>query len=218
MFETGIQLRNLRKRRNFTLDQLAERSGIDRGTISRIELGHVSPRVQTLESLCLAMDTPLPAFFVGEGRLGGTDPAFERTPARDPDDEREPYWPVPGNLWNGILAVVKRMETLLESSRETILVVDHAGRLVYTSPASDRLLGQVNGPGQRLNFLDLVHPWDQMQVLDNVINASPARPSLKGIRLRTVDGDWLSCDFTVTDHRKDPAVRAVIFRIGPASA
>ena len=69
MFNTGAQLRKSRKRSSFTLDQLAAKSGIDRGTISRIELGHVSPRIDTLDFLCQAMNTTLADFFASDDDL-----------------------------------------------------------------------------------------------------------------------------------------------------
>ena len=63
MLNIGLQLRKTRKRCNLTLDQLAGSSGVDRGTISRIELGRVSPRIDTIGFLCEAMNTSLSHFF-----------------------------------------------------------------------------------------------------------------------------------------------------------
>ena len=63
MFNVGSHLRKLRRKSNLTLDQLAASSGVDRGTISRIELGHVSPRIDTISFLCEAMGTSLSHFF-----------------------------------------------------------------------------------------------------------------------------------------------------------
>jgi len=60
------RLRKFRQLKGFTLDQLSERSGVDRGTIHRIELDQVSPRLDTLERLCQALGLDLPAFFGAE--------------------------------------------------------------------------------------------------------------------------------------------------------
>ena len=59
----GPRLRQLRQAKGFTLDQLAGVSGINRGTIHRIELGQVSPRLDTLALLAQALQTDLPGFF-----------------------------------------------------------------------------------------------------------------------------------------------------------
>lgn len=61
------RIRQLRQVNELTLDQLAERSGVDRGTIHRIELGLVSPRVDTLQRLCRAMGQDLPEVFAEQG-------------------------------------------------------------------------------------------------------------------------------------------------------
>lgn len=68
------RIRQLRQLNELTLDQLSERSGVDRGTIHRIELGQVSPRVDTLQRLCKAMGQDLADLFAehreAEARLG----------------------------------------------------------------------------------------------------------------------------------------------------
>lgn len=64
------RLRKFRQLKGFTLDQLSERSGVDRGTIHRIELDQVSPRLDTLERLCQALELSLPAFFAPEDPSG----------------------------------------------------------------------------------------------------------------------------------------------------
>src|SRR5208283_6044234 len=118
MFNVGLQLRRIRKKTNLTLDQLAASSGVDRGTISRIELGHVSPRIDTISFLCEAMGTNLALFFDGEGEqpeARGTTPEPPADPpetagadgfqasARMPRADPEGYWPVPSSFWQGLL-------------------------------------------------------------------------------------------------------------------
>jgi DNA-binding XRE family transcriptional regulator len=51
------EIRNLRRARKLTQQQLAEKSGIDQGEISRIERGHTNPTTATLTALL----TPLGA-------------------------------------------------------------------------------------------------------------------------------------------------------------
>lgn len=130
MFDTGAQLRKVRKKSNLTLDQLAALSGIDRGTISRIELGHVSPRIDTIDCLCQAMNTSLPQFFheglqalQSDPQAGPVTAPFLETPGEAHHDA-DTYWPVPATVWQSLVDVVERFEALLAHSGELALVMD----------------------------------------------------------------------------------------------
>ncbi|MFC7292519.1 helix-turn-helix domain-containing protein [Hirschia litorea] len=50
----ALRLKSLRQENQYSLDQLAERSGISRGTLSRLEKGDVSPTTNVLGKLCSA--------------------------------------------------------------------------------------------------------------------------------------------------------------------
>ncbi len=51
----GEQIRIWRRHRRLTQAQLEERAGLAHNAVSRIENGEVSPRLETVESLALAM-------------------------------------------------------------------------------------------------------------------------------------------------------------------
>jgi transcriptional regulator with XRE-family HTH domain len=55
----GQNIASLRKRRNWTQSQLAERIGVDTETISRFERGATLPSLLTLERLAHALKVPL---------------------------------------------------------------------------------------------------------------------------------------------------------------
>lgn len=55
----GIDLRNLRKERNLTIDQLAQESGVSAITISNIENGRSNPTLNSLWKLSEALSVPL---------------------------------------------------------------------------------------------------------------------------------------------------------------
>ncbi|KQS81630.1 DNA-binding protein [Rhizobium sp. Leaf384] len=57
------RLRALRRAHATTLDTLAERSGVSRAMISRIERGEANPTAQLLANLCHALGTTLSRFF-----------------------------------------------------------------------------------------------------------------------------------------------------------
>jgi transcriptional regulator with XRE-family HTH domain len=52
------RLKRLRLRRALTIDRLAERSGVDRSTVIRIEQGHTRGSLQTLTELAQALGHP----------------------------------------------------------------------------------------------------------------------------------------------------------------
>ncbi|MDO1580670.1 helix-turn-helix domain-containing protein [Rhizobium oryzicola] len=59
----GDRLKALRARQSFTLDQLAQRSGVSRAMISRIERGEASPTASLLARLCESLGLSLSTFF-----------------------------------------------------------------------------------------------------------------------------------------------------------
>ena len=62
MGDLGKNLRSARKRLGLTQEQVAERSGVQAGEVSRIERGKRDPQVSTLEKLAAAVE-------VAPGRL-----------------------------------------------------------------------------------------------------------------------------------------------------
>ncbi|MCB1487692.1 MAG: helix-turn-helix transcriptional regulator [Bauldia sp.] len=60
----AIRLKGLRRERDWSLDELAERSGVSRATLSRLENGAVSPTASVLGRLCAAFDITLSRLMV----------------------------------------------------------------------------------------------------------------------------------------------------------
>ncbi len=63
MLHIGGQLRDLRKRRLLTQEQLAERSGVGVATITRVERNQVEPQGSTLRKLADALGVEVQALF-----------------------------------------------------------------------------------------------------------------------------------------------------------
>ncbi|ARP79985.1 DNA-binding protein [Bordetella genomosp. 8] len=59
----AARLRDLRNKRAWSLDVLADRSGVSRSTISVIERGESSPTAIILDKLASALDVPLASLF-----------------------------------------------------------------------------------------------------------------------------------------------------------
>jgi transcriptional regulator with XRE-family HTH domain len=63
MSRVGFKLRELRRRRNLAVRELAVRSGVSHSTISLIERDQISPSIDTLGAIVEALGGTLTAFF-----------------------------------------------------------------------------------------------------------------------------------------------------------
>jgi DNA-binding XRE family transcriptional regulator len=61
----AARMKQERKNRKWSQQELAERAGIDRKTVNRIERGHFSPSMETYFMLCHAMKVS-PTHFISE--------------------------------------------------------------------------------------------------------------------------------------------------------
>ncbi len=80
------RLSELRKSRKWSLDQLADLSGISRATLSRMEKGDVSPTAENLGRLCSAFGLPMSRLLMMVEDSFAPRVPFERQPEwRDPE-------------------------------------------------------------------------------------------------------------------------------------
>ena len=223
MFNVGSQLRKIRRKSNLTLDQLAATSGVDRGTISRIELGHVSPRIDTISFLCEAMGTNLSTFF-GAPEMIPSDPPpsplpVPPAPAAGPapapgaaKPETDGYWPVPTSLWHGLLEVLDRFEALVKNSSELILVQDRAGYILYASPSCETILGLRSPDLVGRHCWSMMHPAD-LPKFEALIASLSARSNGTGrmpYRMRHKDGSWRWIAVKFSNQFHNPSIQALV--------
>ncbi len=230
MFNVGSQLRKLRRRSNLTLDQLATSSGVDRGTISRIELGHVSPRIDTISFLCEAMGTSLSSFFGGpeappdaqtvapsrpesEAELEPSSPGGRPPVLVGPGKtETDGYWPVPSSLWHGLLEVLDRFEALVKNSSELILVQDPSGYILYASPSCETILGLRSPDLVGRHCWSLLHPAD-LPGFEELVAALAQKPNGIGrmdYRMRHRDGSWRWISMKFSNQITNPSIQALV--------
>ncbi|HEY6872291.1 MAG TPA: helix-turn-helix transcriptional regulator [Geobacteraceae bacterium] len=69
----GLRIRELRKNKGLSQDQLSEKIGIDPKHLSRIELGKSFPYMETLENIAAALDVELEALFRFRHMAGTVD-------------------------------------------------------------------------------------------------------------------------------------------------
>lgn len=73
----GERLRQYRKNKMLTLQQLSEQSGISTGYISKIERGTVNPSLKNIQRLCFALDINPQALMSEEAEIPATDTTKE---------------------------------------------------------------------------------------------------------------------------------------------
>lgn len=62
----GIQLRALRKSKNISTQELADKVSVSQSYISKFENGRSKPDIEMLENILKALDTNLSSFFASE--------------------------------------------------------------------------------------------------------------------------------------------------------
>lgn len=62
----GDRIKQLRKQKGFTQDQVAEAAGIDSKSLSRIECNRFNPAIDTLQGLAAALEVEIQDFFLSD--------------------------------------------------------------------------------------------------------------------------------------------------------
>ncbi|GGH25214.1 transcriptional regulator, XRE family with cupin sensor [Cribrihabitans marinus] len=66
--DLGARVRELRKARNWTLEQAAGKAGLARSTLSKIENGQMSPTYEALKKLAVGLQISVPQLFTPSSR------------------------------------------------------------------------------------------------------------------------------------------------------
>lgn len=175
----GSRLRQFRQAKGMTLDQLAESSRVSRGTIHRIELDQVSPRLETLMDLCCALGTTLGSFFRLENHLDsglGATGTVHETP----------------EFGKATIVWLEHAEALIRCNADSLSVLDAQGRVVYESDSA--LHFHAGRPEERRTrpWWTCAHPDDQSALQQAftsfVLGGEP--DTLPQYRAAHRDGSW----------------------------
>lgn len=71
--DLGVRVRELRKARDWTLEQAAQQAGLARSTLSKIENGQMSPTYDALKKLAVGLEISVPQLFTppSKGQVNG---------------------------------------------------------------------------------------------------------------------------------------------------
>jgi diguanylate cyclase (GGDEF)-like protein/PAS domain S-box-containing protein len=105
-----------------------------------------------------------------------------------------------------------RFRTLVQSSRDAILVTDRSGHLTYVSPGMQHLLGYEPESLIGTNERDLIHPHDlriRDGVMERLTTAGAPQPPAE-LRMRHANGEWRWMETIDTNRLADPALEGIV--------
>jgi len=105
-----------------------------------------------------------------------------------------------------------RLKALLAYSGDIISVLDAEGRLVYNSPASERIHGFSEKELLGADTFRFIHPEDQAGVaaVFAEVLAQPGRPHTVRYRYALKAGGWIWMEAVGVNHLDNPAIRGIV--------
>jgi diguanylate cyclase (GGDEF)-like protein/PAS domain S-box-containing protein len=104
-----------------------------------------------------------------------------------------------------------RFQAMVRDSSDIMAIVGPDGRLVYASPATERILGLDTEPLVGTDIFELIHPDDRARAANGFDFSHAGKKSDRvEFRLRHADGSWRVMEAMSTNLLDDPAVRGVV--------
>jgi diguanylate cyclase (GGDEF)-like protein/PAS domain S-box-containing protein len=108
-----------------------------------------------------------------------------------------------------------RFAALIEQSSDIICLLEASGRILYASPAAERILGYDLAEGADPRFLELIHPDDvpaASEAYDELLR-HPGVARAAQLRLMGRDGVWRDMEVVATNRLDDTDVRGVVANV-----
>ena len=105
-----------------------------------------------------------------------------------------------------------RFRAMVRDSSDIMAVVDSHGRLVYASPATERILGLDIEPLIGTDVFELIHPDDRYHALAafQTVMANATGGDRVEFRMRHSDGGWRTVEALGTNLLDDPSVEGLV--------
>ncbi len=106
----------------------------------------------------------------------------------------------------------KRLRALIEKSSDALALVDTSGRLVYLSPAYERITHYSNAERHNRNPFDLIHPDDQAMAREMYaeVLAAPGNSRAFSVRSFTKDHQYRWLEVVATNLMHEATVQAIV--------
>ena len=105
-----------------------------------------------------------------------------------------------------------RFRALIENSWDGLTLVNDQGKILYSSPANDRINGYAREEREGRSALDLVHPDDQSMIAAQLAEVAhrPGAVELFEYRIRSKNGEWKWLESIAHNLLEEPGVRAIV--------
>lgn len=106
----------------------------------------------------------------------------------------------------------QRFRALIDNSFDLISMIDEKGRIIYQSPAGERMLGYEPGDTIGKAAIDFIHPDDGPEIIDGLaaLLKNPGKTIFRTSRVRHKSGHYLWMEGTNTNLLKDENVQAIV--------
>jgi PAS domain S-box-containing protein len=106
----------------------------------------------------------------------------------------------------------ERFRALVENSLDATLMVDMGARILYASPAVERITGHRVNDRVGRSCLEFVHPDDLDDVRQLLARCGSTAGSVlrSELRLRNAEGRWIEVEFAVANHLDNAAIGAIV--------
>ncbi|HEV2362450.1 MAG TPA: PAS domain S-box protein, partial [Acidimicrobiales bacterium] len=107
----------------------------------------------------------------------------------------------------------RRFDLLFQHMSDIVTAFDAAGRVIFASPAAERILGYGAGYRDPEGLLGVIHPDDRdaaAEALAQVVDGTRAPTEGIVLRARTVTGDWRYLECVGVNLLEQPEIKAIV--------
>ncbi|MEX1157336.1 MAG: sensor domain-containing diguanylate cyclase [Thermomicrobiales bacterium] len=116
----------------------------------------------------------------------------------------------------------QQVSALIENISDTIIVLDTAGRIRYSSAAIEQILGRTAASVDGIRLVDLVHPDDYLESTqtlgDIVAGGANADAVTMIVRVRRGDGSWSWIEAVASNRLNVPGIDGIVVNARDISA
>ncbi len=106
----------------------------------------------------------------------------------------------------------RRFRALIENSSDAIRLFNRNGKILYATPAAERILGYASGEFIGKDAAEFVHPDEALELRQLLARSTekPGVPVVAEYRFRRKDGSWQWLESVATNLLSEPGVEAIV--------
>ncbi|MBI3260631.1 MAG: PAS domain S-box protein, partial [Ignavibacteriae bacterium] len=101
---------------------------------------------------------------------------------------------------------------MIEDSNNGVVLINKEGKIIYTSPSNEKILGYPSQARLEQSFTDMVHPEDRGKVVESFHKISVSKKKLEPfeIQAKHKDGSWHWLEVSAQNMFDNPSVNAIV--------